>query len=646
MVLDQRLADELEFVPDLKAEVESRRKSDLDIRFPKPEANEVQSIIDRLLRDEASCFAQINKGRESRYLHDSLPDKWQKNLQDGRRFYSRLSHNEILRVVGIQTRNPYKFRVPPRGATKKARDRAQKQTRWANQFFPAMERKTGKGLRRIAVDGQNGDGRSAWLVYLTDSYDNLDLEKKQYESDTEYMARTDEDLMGARTPFGLRALDRLQFVLEEDEDGVAVGILREEKPTNAVWNEIRHRFGEDEYEKRGLPGMGVPGSSPDYQPLNKSSETVECTHYWDRRWHVYIVDNKVIDGPEEHGLPGVPIIPIDGITTSSKDRAEQFQGITWGMTSLELATNDLLTRELDTAFTYQRPRLAIEQTRPDGVIRGSQEKPYRLNLQDEGIPELLPGQKIVNLFQGWEPYSVDSILNQLQVFWQRSGLNPISTGESPGADPAGYTVNTLMGAAQNLYEINLDNEARAAGQVIDFIRLLIRDVIRQPVYLSAPMSDKSAGGTEWLGLGPEDIDETPVETSIDPLSDVNRLALQAALRQGNKEGYVPRSEVQVKGYGADDPDMWDREMVIEAAMNQLTLMAIEEAKMRIYGRQEQDGPVLNTGDGQTREATMPKGSTPAATNAPALGGEMASASQGGSVSGQNNGYTPPGEPSG
>src|SRR5690606_31894844 len=157
-------------------------------------------IIERLVTDDASYHTDIVANREVRFLHDKLPEKYQRSNKDGRRFYSRLSNNEILRVTAMQTRNPYKFRVPPRGNGKRARDRAQKQTRWGNQLFPAMERAVGKALRRIAVDAQNSDGRAAFLVYLTDAYDNVDFEQAENEADKDYEERLEGDLVEAGPP--------------------------------------------------------------------------------------------------------------------------------------------------------------------------------------------------------------------------------------------------------------------------------------------------------------------------------------------------------------------------------------------------------------------------------------------------------------
>lgn len=40
-------------------------------------------------------------------------------------------------------------------------------------------------------------------------------------------------------------------------------------------------------------------------------------------------------------------------------------------------------------------------------------------------------------------------------------------------------------------------------------RTLVRDMLREPVYVSVPMKDNEAWvGPEWLRVGPDDLDET------------------------------------------------------------------------------------------------------------------------------------------
>ena len=619
--------------PGLARQYEAQRVAELDRLYPKPEAAELLEHHGDLLTGASGWHTTMRKNRAARYLQDKLPAKWQKDLSDGRRVYTRLSHNEIMRVVSAQTRNPWKFRVPPRGATEAARDRAQKQTRWLNQLLPALERRAGTAVRRIVADNQVGDSLGVWFVYLTKSYDALDLERGADESDSEYLKRTEPLLQEAKLPFGVRALDPMSVLWDMDEDGVASVFVHEIKPKRNEYARLKREKTAEEYE-RFIGRPGAPGQPPFGDTSERPANSVECIHYFDRRWYCYWVDGQLVDGPEEHRMPGVPCILQEGMVTGSPNLSQRLQGITWGMVDMEVALNDLLTKEIDNAFTYGRPKAVIETPANADLMYDERDKskPMVLDLSQPGVPQLNPGQQIRNAYQGFVPYPTEHVQQALLAQWQRSGLNPIAQGESPGSDTAGFTVNTLTGAAQNLYEVNLDNEARAGSALGDFIRLLIRDTIGLPVYLSVPMANNRKGGTEWLGLGPEDIDETPSELTIDPLSDVNRLALQQSLRQGNKEGYLPREIVQVRGYAADDPEAWDDELVIDIAVQSLDAMAIEEAKAAILAAQQPPPPPTILGpDGNPLPPSQPTGqgigAAPAPLQPPSVGAELATASR-------------------
>lgn len=620
--------------PQLARQYEAQRIAELDRLYPKPDTSELLEHHDDLRSGASGWHTTIRKNRTARYLQDKLPDKWQRDLKDGRRVFTRLSHNEIMRVVSAQTRNPWKFRVPPRGSTETARQRAQKQTRWLNQLLPALERRSKTALRRIVADNQVGDSLGIWFVYLTQSYDSLDLERGPDESDNEYLKRTEPLLQEAQLPFGVRSLDPLSVLWDMDEEGLECAYIHEIKPKRREYARLKREKSEEEFAKLGLDSPGKAGQPPYGDTRERPANTVECIHYFDRRWYAYWVDGQLVDGPVEHRMPGVPLFLQEGMVTGSPNLSERLQGITWGMVDMEVAMNDLLTKEIDNAFTYGRPKAVIETPANGELMYDERErsKPTVLDLSQPGVPQLNPGQQLKNAYQGFSPYPTEHVQQAILSLWQRSGLNPIAQGESPGSDTAGFTVNTLTGAAQNLYEVNLDNEARAGSAMADFIRLLIRDTIGLPVYLSTPMADKQKGGTEWLGLGPEDIDETPSELTIDPLSDVNRLAVQQSLRQGNKEGYVPKREVQVRGFAADDPEAWDDEMAIDFAVQSLDAMAIEEAKAAIFAAQQPPPkPTILGPDGQPLPPSEPSGqgigAAPAPLQAPTVGAEQAQASK-------------------
>ncbi len=357
--------------------------------------------------------------------------------------------------------------------------------------------------------------------------------------------------------------------------------------------------------------------------------------YYDRRWYRYIVGGVCVEGPVEHGLPGVPVFTCWGLTTGSPNLHEMMQGVTWGMSDIELYVNDMMSMALDVAFVMGRPKIVITtQADSRAETRDKAGNPKKIDLSSDAVPYLDAGQKIEDAFANVKPFDFRALIAEARAFWQMNGLNPIEQGQSPGADVAGYTVNSLSQAAQNQYEILLDNYARMLGNIIDFARLTVRDTIREKVYLSVPMNDAKSGGTEWLALGPDDVDETPCIVTIDPLSDVNRMQKVQQMSQLNKEGMVPRREVQMAA-GADDPEAWDDDLIVDAAEMDLAAMAREHAKAVVLGREMAFLQSQMPQPGQPGMApaaggvsAQPPGASPSTPQAPTVGAQAQQASSG------------------
>lgn len=631
--IDPALEEELEGTPELRA-LRAKIAAINDRRYPEPTLADIQKLRDQLRTSHIERWELIEDNRAVRYQREDLPDRLARWKRGSRRFRSRLSHNEIMRTVAMQTRNPLKVEVPRAGSGEAAEKASTKQTRWCNQLMPALERKQGRSLRRPFVDNQHGDGQAVYEVYLTDAYEKLDLEKHrddegQEESNHEYMKRTEADLMRAGLPFGVRRLDPISVYRKFDDLGICYAVIEERKEYREVYNKLLDTIGMEEVDKLRLPKPSDDGWAEELGVREGNTDTVRTLRYYDRRWYVYIVGDRIVDGPTEHKMPGVPVFEAAGMVTSSPNQSEQLQGVTWGMTEIELAINELIDVVLDSHFTFSRPKPVI-QTPVDGqLMQDANDKPISLDLSDpQKVPQLNPGQTIVDAFGGFQPKIPDWVVNTLRGFWQHSGLNPIAQGESPGSDPAGYTVNALTNAAQANYEVLLDNEARTWGQVCDYIRLLIRDTIRERVYLSVPMADRKEGGTEWLALGPDDVDETPSIVTIDPLSDTNRLALRQSLLEGLRAGLIGRARVQREGYGVDDPDAEDDKILTDKAFEMLVNRLLAEVEAIITGAQQgtQVDPVTGQPIPPDPNALMRNGGAPAPVAPPTVGATAAGAS--------------------
>lgn len=594
------------------------------VEYPKPTVGEIIALSEVMRAEWQEYHDRVRAHRTGRFHLRVGAEKDTRNLQHETRIFSNTTNREIIDTVAIQTANDPKVRINPTGSTRKAVDRAVKQERASNQFMPAFERQAKRSIRRRFVDNQHSGGLGVYEVYLRRSKAYEDLAKLKvepvYDVDTgmedaertakALLAAQDESLVGAQLPIGIRSPDPLACYWEEDDDGLCRVLILENKPKRTVFGERVERE-----RKKGEILEGTPGW-PTWSDMEGVRETCQTIRYYDRRWMAYVVEEKE-EYIEEHGLPGVPIFYAEGIVTGSPNRSEMWQGVTWGIDDLERYFDDLLTQSADDAKRY-RPTAVIE-TPPGGsrmVDAGDPEqKPAVLHPDPENVIQLNPGQKPSDLWSGVRPADLSPMISLVQAIMSRSSLNPVATGTSIGADPAGYTINTLINASQKRYEILLDNEARCWGQVVDFVRLLIRDTIKQKVYFAVPMQDPLKGGTEWLALGPEDVDETPAVVAIDAIGDQNRIATRQSLMQAMGLRVISKDRVQREGFGIDDPPVENFQMAKEDMELQMVPFSFQEALRIVYGQR--------TPIGQGAEAAMgggPESGTPYQAQGDGAGG--------------------------
>lgn len=660
--------------PELLDEIEAERRRKL--RYPKPTQAYVEERFQSLRNEWNGFHEAVQAAEDARYLRDETPQKWARHMEGSRRVRTRLSHNEALRVKASALNNPIRFSVDPAGHSDMARKRARKQARWLNGLFAAFRRYSGKDVVEIAVDSQLGNGLGAWEFYLNGSYDKVNTKYQKVsdsdpetgepiereETHREFMDRTESELIQAGLPFGLRFVHPLSLVYDEDDEGVCAAMVAEKMQYRQVYGKIGSQMSAKAFEELKLPQPGdrswpaivTNANSANIWGDQNASGMVETLRYYDRRWYMYIVGGILVECVE-HKIPRMPIIPLRGVVTSSPNLGEQIQGITWGMLDMELLLNDLLTLGADLAYTFNRPMLAVETQLADNarLMMGADKRPITLDLSDPTkVQQLNPGQRIVDVSKDFKSHFDPQMLQMVLDLWQRNGLNPIAQGESPGADPSGYAVNSFMGAALSLYKGQLENICTAAQEVGDIARLAIRDTIKDRAYTSVPMEDKRKGGTEFLGLGPDDIDETPCKARIDPLSDANRLAIRSSLRQGWMDGVIARERYQGEGYNVEDPEVEDYKILVESGVKRLSGMAVDNAVTRVMtgvtpaqpaasGLVDPQGNPIQSQPGPVPQAN---GATPAEPQGATVGKDAAAASQTGlsaqGRAGQDSGYRP------
>ena len=639
------LRDELglELLPDAELESEfgefddldalrQRRREREDRRFPEPSEEDIRQISERLRLEFQGKRDEIAETRVHRYQKDEIPEKWAERFQASYHFYSRLTHNEIMRVTASATRNAPKVLIAPAGTSGAAARRAERRQRWSNEFLHHLDRKSVLPIWRRFVDGLVESGLGAFHVYLTGEYDDIDFGRRLYETDRQYDQRMEGVLTQVGDPVGVRYLDPLSVAWEEDEAGVVYAVVTERKQYRHVYSWMLEHFSDEELAERRIPKPTDQGWPSRFNSVSVSDDDhqneVETVTYYDRRWFAYQVGGEMID-VREHGLPGVPVIPTGGLVTSSPSRKEQLQGVTWGMMGFEQAINILLTSYIDSTLTFSRPKPIIETDPKAQLMRDPRSnQPSVLDLSGDGVRQLNPGQHLVDAFKDFRPNLAIDLLAYIGDFWQRSGMNPIAAGQSPGADPAGYTVNTLIGAANALYEGILDNAAMCWGKTLDFVMRTLRDTVKEDAYLTVP-KEGVGSATEWLRLRWREIDDVPAEVVIDPLSDANRMALAEYLIRGMHEGIISRRAVQLRGYNIDDPEAEDEEIIRDFAFKRMASGIADAALQHVavsLGLTPQGGPEGTGGgappavdDQGNPKAMQQVGAAPAQSNPPSVG---------------------------
>ena len=188
----------------------------------------------------------------------------------------------------------------------------------------------------------------------------------------------------------------------------------------------------------------------------------------------------------------------------------------------------------------------------------------------------------------------------------------------------------------------MDNMARTIGEICDYAREAVAFTVKEKVSFVTSVPQGGATDeemTDWIDLSPDDVGKrvSPAIVTIDPLSDANRMAATQQKAELNKQGFIPRREVQ-RAAGADDHAAWDRMLIVDTAMEQLASLAIQEAMAEVRAMEQPQQPPsgLVGPDGQPiqsqQQPPQPGGANPAVSPAPpqppAVGAQQNRASQG------------------
>lgn len=597
-LLSRELEAELELTEDGRAEL-AQVKAENDRIWPEPELGDILTLKQRLEDDRASWATKVYDVRAARFNLDTTPEKWAKklNLPQDRRFHTNNTGNEINRVVAMLGRNPPRVTISPASDSNVAIQRAEKQARWCQQLLNTIERNALLPVWARGDDAAAETGLGGFEWYMTDAWDEVEALIAQLDPeapDPDLDKQIDEAKRIAGLPFAVRPLDPLSLLFDP-EDPESPMLIVERKHYAQVYQRLQEKLSREKVEELRLPRPGMRAWPPEYglvryqyrgveetyNVMPESGDLVEVIRYYDKRWLVEVVAGRIVDA-EEHRLPGIPVFPQLGKVTSNANTEWMMQGVTFGMTSQELALNDLITLALDNQYTYGRPFPVITTSENGTNLLEKDGTPSIVRLDDPSRPpQLGPGQAIQDAFNNFQGNIEGSLIQQIQGYWQRSGLNDIAQGESPGADPSGFALNTLNAGAQALYESILDNKVRTIAGFCDYTRLAIKTTIGETVTLSVPTQDGK--GVEYLALGPDDIDKVPTTVYIDPKSDLQRLSIISMLSTAWQQKLIQKRTVQTLGLTGivEDADDEDRGILLDELKMMSLPMLLQSLVMQV-----------------------------------------------------------------
>lgn len=590
----------------------------LEKYYPKPTVSDIRALRDwlqefyRPLHEGHQLYA-ANKNREGarytgltglrklRYGQDTTSEKLYRRLSNDVRVRSMQSHNLIFKVRSLLSRNPMQVSVPAESGSGPAIDRATKETRWANELQKAFARRGTFNPFQESDDAQC-EAFGGWVFFLRDAWDTIDMEPGEGDEDESgkptkgYEERIGKEKRERGLPFGIRALDPLSTLIDPTEDGEGINavIIVERKRARPLLEKLRSK-GEDIAERVKAGAFGGSGFDP-----NSVDGEFETIQYFDPCWYAYIVEGTEVE-VTKHGLPGVPVFPAWGFITSARNMGDKFQGVSYALQMTEAIANDVLTQEVDSRLTYNRVKLIGEAEA--GVNEPDEEV---LDIQGPDAKLLPPGYALKDAFAGFRSSAVDPAIQTMLGLGAQQSAPSVMSGQSPSGDASGYSLNLLTQNAIGPYSPLLDNKATAWGNLVDFIRKTVKYTLRESVPLPIAHTGENGETTvEWLELAPDDISDIPCIVSVDPTSDLEKIAISKWLLEGVNGGYVPPRILQEQGYGSKDASAWDEEIIRAQAKRMygqsLVQLAYQELMQEIQATQEP--PAVSGPDAQQMAET-------------------------------------------
>ena len=612
------------------ARQERARSARMDRRFPKPTEGDI-TAIKRRLENEFRLYHEgtpdrhgtnterpawgmpgIDGVREIRFGQDGLTEEVKDRLHnESLHIRTGYTHREITNVVSSIMQNRPVVTVAKSGPTAEDEDIAIRQEVFCSAVLEAFEDYARQPLWWRAVDNLAEDSLGAFELYET---------PERFEVDPE-----DEiDVFRRAMPLGVRTVDPRSLYYDFDDPSNPIVVICERKARRHLYERREARLSSTdakEAAERPKPWTdGSPSEASEYGYNIEGEDEVETIRYYDRRWFCYMVGSELVTC-EEHPFTDVPVVIGWGPINGSSKTSERHIGITSSSANLERALNEFSTVTLDQKIAFNGPKMAIEQDKDapsdaDGVTN--------VDLSSEGVdsvPQLPPGARVVNMAREMmtptDPYMFGFLQGQLG----QGQMNPVATGQSPGADPAGFAINALQQGAQLPYGALYENYANMLARLLN----LVRSYIKHNDELFSLQVNRDDDHVEWLDLTADDITDVPVKVTIDEIGPQQRAAVAAYYRDGVQAGLVGEPEAMQKGYGQRDWRVTKRQIQKDQLWKMLTPVVLQEIVRRampeVYamqmGGQPQEGGGAPQGEADATAQTT--GAVPADQERPGIG---------------------------
>lgn len=315
---------------------------------------------------------------------------------------------------------------------------------------------------------------------------------------------------------------------------------------------------------------GVPQSQLQSLPIGIDATTkVLVTEYWSPDWYqVYVNRRLVYQMPK----PTVRYFLGVGQVTSSKDPDKTGQSVAEILRHNESTVNRLLTRMAEAAELLVRKRLAIEVPESDtttgvgeideasGLVKAQQ-----FRFAPDAASVLPAGAKVVDPYESAQyVFQAMPVVQLLMQVLNEHGTAPIFKGRSPGQG-SGYRDNSLYAMARNKYEYLQDNYEALLTDFIRWCETVVAENMTEKIYMGE------------YEIDPAEIRKYPcdIEIIVTPNLPQNTIAEGEFWMGSADRGYASRRRAQTQGLHIENPQLEDREVLLDAIKRSLqpTLLA-------------------------------------------------------------------------